>query len=149
MLEIAVQDIQGTEKLAQWLAGRLYPGDCVVLSGPLGAGKTAFVQALGAALGIEEPITSPTFPILNVYRSPDFPLLHIDAYRLGSLQEFRDLGLEEYFDESATLIEWGEKYADEFPDRLEISIAPAGDDQRRFRFNPVGRWIERLEDLSP
>lgn len=149
MFEIDVKNLAETETLAGWLAGQLYPGDCVVLSGPLGVGKTALVQALGAALGIEQTITSPTFPILNVYRAPAFPLLHIDAYRLASLAEFRDLGIEEYFDESVTLIEWGEKYADEFPDRLEITVAFAGEQGRRFAFVPVGSWVERIESLIP
>jgi tRNA threonylcarbamoyladenosine biosynthesis protein TsaE len=144
-MDIVVADLPGTERLAERLAGLLKAGDCVVLSGPLGAGKTQLVQALCRPLGVTQDVTSPTFPILNIYRAAAFSVLHIDAYRLENLKEFRDLGLEEYFDEGVTLIEWGEKFADEFPDRLEIAIDFSGEAGRRFHFNAVGAWSARFD----
>jgi tRNA threonylcarbamoyladenosine biosynthesis protein TsaE len=144
MFEIGITDLQGTERLAGKLADLLRAGDCVIFSGPLGAGKTRFVQAICQAWGVTQDVTSPTFPILNMYRADNFSVLHIDAYRIESIKEFRDLGLEEYFDEGVALIEWGEKFAQEFPDRLEIAIDFSGDEGRRFRFHPVGVWTTRI-----
>ena len=92
------------------LAGLLGPGDLVVLTGPLGAGKTTLVQGIGAGLRVRGPITSPTFVIARVHPSecggPD--LVHADAYRLGSRLEVDDLDLDADVDNSVTVVEWGE-----------------------------------------
>lgn len=92
------------------LAGLLRPGDLVVLTGPLGAGKTTLVQGIGAGLRVRGPITSPTFVIARVHPSecdgPD--LVHADAYRLGSRIEVDDLDLDADVDHSVTVVEWGE-----------------------------------------
>ena len=103
--------------LAAALAGWLEPGDVIVLSGDLGAGKTTFTQGLAHELGVTDPVTSPTFTILQHYRgvqaTPDgeryLPINHLDVYRLGSLDEAEALGLDELLDgEAVTLVEWGE-----------------------------------------
>jgi tRNA threonylcarbamoyladenosine biosynthesis protein TsaE len=107
-------------------------GDLLLLSGPLGAGKTALTQGVGQALGIEN-ITSPTFVISRIHPGK-IPLLHVDAYRLqgGSTAIFDDLDLESYLPTSITVVEWGEGLADRLADEyLEIQIEfGASDDQR-------------------
>src|SRR5690348_14925871 len=96
--------------LGERLAGLLAPGDLVVLSGSLGAGKTTLTQGIGAGLGVRGPVTSPTFVIARVHPSlrggPD--LVHADAYRLGSTIEVDDLDLDADLDHSVTVVEWGE-----------------------------------------
>lgn len=112
-----------TDALARALAPALRQGDVLLLSGDLGAGKTHFTKALAQALGARDEAASPTFPIASFLEIPDGALLHIDAYRLESVAEFRDLGLEEEFDEAIAVIEWGEIVASEFDDYLAIRIA--------------------------
>ncbi len=96
--------------LGSRLAGLLRPSDLVVLTGPLGAGKTTLVQGIGEGLGVRGPVTSPTFVIARVHPSlrggPD--LVHADAYRLGSRLEVDDLDLDADLDHSVTVVEWGE-----------------------------------------
>ncbi|HEX4060091.1 MAG TPA: tRNA (adenosine(37)-N6)-threonylcarbamoyltransferase complex ATPase subunit type 1 TsaE [Streptosporangiaceae bacterium] len=110
------------------LAGMLRAGDLVLLTGPLGAGKTTLVQGLGEALRVRGRVTSPTFVIARVHPSltggPG--LVHVDAYRLGGLAEMDDLDLD--LDGSVTVVEWGEGLAEGLSaDRLEITIAFTGD----------------------
>lgn len=150
MFEIAIPDEHATEALAKALAPRLSPGDCLILSGPLGVGKTRFARALAGALGVRADVTSPTFPIANVLQGAAFPVLHLDAYRLETVREFRDLGLEEYFDGAVTLIEWGEAFAEDFPDRLELGFVFDGEGEgRRVRIAPCGAWTSRLQGWAP
>ena len=110
----------------------LKAGDLLLLSGPLGAGKTALTQGIGQALGIEN-ITSPTFVISRIHPGK-IPLVHVDAYRLqgDSTAIFDDLDLESYLSTSITVVEWGEGLADRLADEyLEIQIEfGASDDQR-------------------
>jgi tRNA threonylcarbamoyladenosine biosynthesis protein TsaE len=115
-------------ELGERLAGLLRPGDLIVLSGRLGAGKTTLTQGIGAGLGVRGPVTSPTFVIARVHPSlrggPD--LVHADAYRLGSRAEVDDLDLDTDVDSSVTVVEWGENLAEGLaPSFLEIAIAPA------------------------
>jgi tRNA threonylcarbamoyladenosine biosynthesis protein TsaE len=111
-LRCRTSDVEGTRALAGAVAGLCEPGDIVLLAGDLGAGKTAFAQGFGAALGVDEPITSPTFALLRQY--PCGPgairtLLHADVYRLDHLQEIVDLGLGELVEEGAVaVVEWGD-----------------------------------------
>ena len=142
-------DAESMRGLGRSLAGQLAKGDLVVLSGELGAGKTTFTQGLGAGLGVRGAITSPTFVIARVHPSlvggPD--LVHVDAYRLGGLDELDDLDLDTSLDDVVTVVEWGEGLAEGLSDsRLEIEIvrgdAPHdGLDPRRVEITPVGpRW---------
>lgn len=107
---ICVPGAAAMRALGTRLAGLLAPGDLVVLTGPLGAGKTTLVQGIGAGLRVRGPITSPTFVIARVHPSqcggPD--LVHADAYRLGSRLEVDDLDLDADVDHSVTVVEWGE-----------------------------------------
>ena len=98
-----------TWELAAELAGELAAGTVIALHGDLGAGKTCFIQGLAAALGIDEPITSPTYTLIGEYEGR-LPLHHIDLYRLSGPAEALGLGLEEYFDaDGITAIEWAER----------------------------------------
>ena len=112
-----------TWDLAARLAGELSPGSVVALHGDLGAGKTCFVQGLAAALGIDEPITSPTYTLIGEYEGR-LPLHHIDLYRLSGPEEALGLGIEEYFDTNGiTAIEWAERAEGILPpDLLHIRI---------------------------
>jgi tRNA threonylcarbamoyladenosine biosynthesis protein TsaE len=107
------------------------PGTVVALSGDLGAGKTCFIQGLAAGLGIEGPVTSPTF-VLIVEHVGRLPLYHVDLYRTESLEEIRGLGLEELLDGSGvTAIEWAEKAEPLLPSRtVRVRIRGAGDEPR-------------------
>ena len=116
-----------TWELAAELAGELGPGTVIALHGDLGAGKTCFVQGYAAALGIDEPITSPTYTLIGEYEGR-LPLHHIDLYRLSGPTEALGLGLEEYFDVNGiTAIEWAERAEGLLPpDLLHIQIKADG-----------------------
>ncbi len=115
--------------LGRSVAHSLQAGDLVVLTGDLGAGKTTFTQGLGAGLGVEGPITSPTFVIAREHTSPGRRpgLVHVDAYRLGGAGELDDLDLDTSLDDVVTVVEWGEGLAETLaPSRLEIRIRHDG-----------------------
>ncbi|KXK60194.1 tRNA threonylcarbamoyladenosine biosynthesis protein TsaE [Micromonospora rosaria] len=140
------------------LAQVLRPGDLVLLTGPLGAGKTALTQGIGAGLGVRGDITSPTFVIARVHR-PDparggrVALVHADAYRLGDAADPRaeidDLDLDASVDDSVTVVEWGEGLAEHLTDaHLRIRIDRHDDDTREVELDPVGGdWADRLTTL--
>ena len=117
---------EGTRALGARLARLLRAGDLVMLSGALGAGKTTLAQGIGSAMGVRGRISSPTFVIARVHPAlgdgPD--LIHVDAYRVSSLEEVDALDLESSMEESVTLVEWGEGKVEALSDdRLEIAIA--------------------------
>ncbi len=134
------------------LAALLRAGDLVLLSGELGAGKTTLAQGLGDGLGVRGPVTSPTFVIARVHPSLTAgpPLVHVDAYRLGSIDEVDDLDLDASLAESVTVVEWGEgKVEGLADDRLEVVIHRAvgtatddGEDVRVVQVTGLGpRWV--------
>lgn len=105
-----------TRALAKSLAMRLEAGDIIALIGDLGAGKTTFVQGLAAGLGIAEPVTSPTFALVNQY-SGRLPLYHFDVYRLDHPSQLEDIGYEEYFyGDGVSVVEWANLIADYLPE---------------------------------
>jgi tRNA threonylcarbamoyladenosine biosynthesis protein TsaE len=117
-----------TQEIARELGRRLRAADLVILSGELGAGKTTFTQGLAEGLGVRGPITSPTFVIARVHPSTvgGAPLVHVDAYRLGSLAELDDLDLDASVEDSVTVVEWGEGKAEVLAgERLEVRIERA------------------------
>ena len=144
MKPIPVPTDEAMRELGRRLAGALRAGDLVVLSGPLGAGKTTLTQGLGEGLKVRGPITSPTFVIARVHPSlaggPS--LVHADAYRLGGLDEVDDLDLD--LQDAVTVVEWGEGLVEELSeDRLEVAIERADSEERTVRIAGVGaRWAD-------
>jgi tRNA threonylcarbamoyladenosine biosynthesis protein TsaE len=138
-----------TRALGVALAGLLGAGDLVVLTGPLGAGKTVLAQGIGAGLRVPGPVTSPTFVLARVHRGGRVPLVHVDAYRLGSVDEVDDLDLDASVADSVTVVEWGAGLVDRLAEaRLEIRLTLAGD-ARRAELVPVGAgWAGRLAALA-
>ena len=121
-------------------------GDLIVLTGPLGAGKTVLAQGIGLGLGVAERVTSPTFVIAHVHRDGRVPFVHVDAYRLSSVAEVDDLDLDASLAESVTAVEWGaglvEGLADEW---LEVAIERWPDTEaREVTLLPRGGWADRL-----
>jgi tRNA threonylcarbamoyladenosine biosynthesis protein TsaE len=136
-----------THEFGRRLATVLRPGDLVVLSGPLGAGKTALTQGIGAGLGVRGRVVSPTFVIARVHQGGRVPLVHVDAYRLGSLAEVDDMDLDVAIEDSVTVVEWGAGLVEQLADaRLEVTIEREPDSEvRSVRIKAVGGdWSARL-----
>lgn len=136
---VHLPDAEATRALGRRVAAALRPGDLLVLSGPLGAGKTTLTQGLGEALGVRGRVTSPTFVLARVHRGP-VPLVHVDAYRLRDAEEagrpldLDDLDLEAALEDAVTVVEWGEGVVDHLSeDRLEVRLdrGPGGDAEGR------------------
>ncbi|GIH63504.1 MULTISPECIES: tRNA (adenosine(37)-N6)-threonylcarbamoyltransferase complex ATPase subunit type 1 TsaE [Microbispora] len=145
--EFRAATAEETRALGARLATLLAPGDLVVLSGPLGAGKTTLVQGVAEGLKVRGPITSPTFVIARVHPSLSGgpALVHVDAYRLGGTLEVDDLDLDASLEESVTVVEWGEGLVEGLSeDRLEVHLErDAEGEERRVRVTGVGpRWSE-------
>ncbi len=149
--------MEDTRDFGRRLAGLLRAGDLVILVGPLGAGKTALAQGIGAGLGVLGAVTSPTFVIARVHR-PDparggrIPLMHVDAYRLGAATDPRaevdDLDLDAAVDDSVTLVEWGEGLVEQLVEAyLEVRVERRDDDARVVELVPHGGdWAQRLAE---
>jgi tRNA threonylcarbamoyladenosine biosynthesis protein TsaE len=141
-----------TRALAAEVAHLARAGDIFVLAGDLGSGKTVWVQGFARGLGVDEPVTSPTFTLLRPYRGHGLTLLHADLYRLESLSEVDDLDLLEQLDGRAVAcIEWGELATPVLPPSLlELRFDfGAGDEERTIAFRPVGAaWAQRAGDLA-
>ncbi|MEZ5321660.1 MAG: tRNA (adenosine(37)-N6)-threonylcarbamoyltransferase complex ATPase subunit type 1 TsaE [Microthrixaceae bacterium] len=147
MIRLATHSPDETAALGAAVAARLRPRDVIVLTGGLGAGKTAFVKAVSAALGIVETVRSPTFTLLHRYEGV-VPVQHFDVYRLGSADEAADLGIEELLDDDVvSFIEWGEQVIGALPgDFLHVTLRLGeGDDDRFLEMVGLGRtWPTRL-----
>jgi tRNA threonylcarbamoyladenosine biosynthesis protein TsaE len=129
MLELRAESLAETHAIAAALAGLCRPGDLIVLSGEMGAGKTAFAKGFGAALGVIEPITSPTFTLVHTYEiAADLgrgakALHHADLYRLDRTAEVADLALEELAEyQGIVLVEWGDVVDALFGDHLVVHL---------------------------
>jgi len=151
LVELRVPTAAAMRELGRRLAALLRAGDLVVLTGPLGAGKTTLVQGIGDGLGVRGPVTSPTFVIARVHPSLDGgpDLVHADAYRLGSRAEVDDLDLDADLERSVTVVEWGEGLAEELADsHLEVTIAMEDGDSRALRLAGRGERWEALTESA-
>jgi tRNA threonylcarbamoyladenosine biosynthesis protein TsaE len=149
-----------TKEVAARLARLCGAGDVVLLIGDLGAGKTAFAQGFAAALGVEGPVTSPTFALVRQYRCGDDAvvdtLIHADVYRTGTIGEVVELALAELVEERAiALVEWGEMAAPALgEDALEVTLAlpdadpDASAEERIISITGRGRWLDRAGDVG-
>lgn len=143
--------MDATRALAAAVADLAAPGDVLLLAGELGAGKTAFTQGFGTALGIDEQITSPTFTLARHYEGR-LTLHHLDVYRLERFSEMQDIGVAELLDTGGVMvIEWGDAIATSMPaDYLEIRMTYGeADDDRELELRCVGnRWSARERSLA-
>lgn len=149
-IELTTSDVAETMHVGRRLASLARPGDVIALCGPLGAGKTAFVGGLAEGLGIDEPVTSPSFVLMRRYESGFTPLVHVDVYRLNSLSEFEDLEALEEGDDGVVVIEWGDAVHQALPtDHLTVRLLPTSETERTIRLMPSGGWAKRpLEELT-
>ena len=149
VVEIFSQGPNETLAVGRRLAALLRPGDIVLLAGRLGSGKTLLAGGIAEGLGIDVPVTSPTFVLVNVYEG-FLPLVHADVYRLGSFAEFEDLDLPREAAEGVLLVEWGDVIESQVPsDHLMIRLDMIDEETRRLTFLPMGSWAARpLEELQ-
>ncbi|MDR1017113.1 MAG: tRNA (adenosine(37)-N6)-threonylcarbamoyltransferase complex ATPase subunit type 1 TsaE [Lachnospiraceae bacterium] len=115
---------EDTFRIAKEMGEKAYPGEVISLVGDLGTGKTLFSKGFAEGLGIDEPITSPTFTILQIYETGRLPFYHFDVYRIGSLEELEDMGYYEYVDgKGVSLIEWADLFEESLPkNHIEVKI---------------------------
>ncbi|OLB97021.1 MAG: tRNA (adenosine(37)-N6)-threonylcarbamoyltransferase complex ATPase subunit type 1 TsaE [Actinobacteria bacterium 13_2_20CM_2_66_6] len=130
MREIVTNSPDETEAEGEELGRRLRPGDLILLTGPLGAGKTTFVRGLARGAGSEAQVASPTFQLVRIYPGR-VQLAHVDLYRVKAAGELADLGLDELIDEGAVVVEWGDRI--EAKTGRQITFETLGGDRRRIR----------------
>ncbi|MFD9917906.1 tRNA (adenosine(37)-N6)-threonylcarbamoyltransferase complex ATPase subunit type 1 TsaE [[Kitasatospora] papulosa] len=156
-LDVAVESPEEMKELGRRIAGVLAPGDLVMLTGELGAGKTTLTRGLGEGLGVRGAVTSPTFVIARVHpplgEGP--ALVHVDAYRLGGgLDEMEDLDLDVSLPESVIVVEWGDGKVEELSeDRLRVvidrAVGDTDDERRTVTLVGIGaRWSGRGAEFS-
>ena len=130
--EFETRSPEETEALGAALGAVIPAGTVLAYRGDLGAGKTAFTRGLARGLGYREPVTSPTYTIVNEYIGGRIPLFHFDMYRLGSSEDLWDIGWEDYLDRGGVCaVEWSENVADALADALTVTIEKLGDTRRR------------------
>ena len=131
-MEFTTHSPQETEALGQKLGQALPAGTVIAYRGDLGAGKTAFTRGLARGLGIADPVTSPTYTIVNEYLSGRLPLFHFDMYRLHSADDLFDIGWEDYLERNGICaVEWSENVEEAMEDALIVTIEKLGDTDRR------------------
>ena len=134
-----------TERIGAALSKLLAPGAVIAYRGDLGAGKTAFTRGLARGLGVADPVTSPTYTIVNEYLGGRMPLFHFDMYRLHSSDDLWDIGWEDYLERGGICaVEWSENVADAMENAITVTIEKLGDDTRRITIEGG----ESLADLS-
>lgn len=150
-VKVECRELDNARELAGIVSSELRQGDVILLDGALAAGKTAFVSFVCQALNCFDQPSSPTYVISNIYKCPKFDIIHIDAYRLKGLDEFYHLGIEEFFPECVTLIEWGDRVAQAFSSylRIQIDFINPLEEGRIYRFAGVGtRWQPLIAKLA-
>lgn len=151
---VRLADADATARFAQWLAPHLQAGDCLLLQGPIGAGKTHFARALISHLlaqsGRAEDIPSPTFTLVQTYQTGALEIWHCDLYRLSSPAEALELGLDEALEQALCLIEWPERLGDLVPEpALMLQFAAQPDDSRILTANATApRWQPLLQAMT-
>jgi tRNA threonylcarbamoyladenosine biosynthesis protein TsaE len=152
---VELPTVDDTRSFGRRLAGVLRAGDLVILDGPLGAGKTALAQGIGAGLGVRGEVTSPTFVVSRIHppdpsRGGTVPLVHVDAYRLGGVAEVDDLDLDASLDESVTIVEWGGGKVEQLADaHLRVRLERRDDDVRLAELTGHGdAWRDRIAALK-
>lgn len=138
-MRITTHSAEETQRLGETLGRLLEPGDVAGLSGELGAGKTALAQGIGRGLGVDEPVSSPTFALVHEYAGR-VPVWHLDTYRVASLDELIDLSWTDLLaGGGVVLVEWPERIAAALPaDRLDIRLADGGGDTREIEIEARG-----------
>ena len=131
-MEFITNSPEQTEQVGAALGKILTPGTILAYRGDLGAGKTAFTRGLARGLGYTEPVTSPTYTIVNEYLGGRLPLFHFDMYRLASSDELWDIGWEDYLERGGVCaVEWSENVADALAGALTVRIEKLDGDSRR------------------
>ena len=130
MREIVTNSPDETEAEGEELGRGLRAGDLILLTGPLGAGKTTFMRGLARGAGSEAQVASPTFQLVRIYPGR-VQLAHVDLYRVKAAGELADLGLDELIDEGAVVVEWGDRI--EATTGRQITFETLGGDRRRIR----------------
>ena len=131
-MEFITNSPQETEALGQKLGQALPAGTVIAYRGELGAGKTAFTRGLARGLGIQDPVTSPTYTIVNEYLGGRIPLFHFDMYRLHSADDLFDFGWDDYLErQGICAVEWSENVAEALEDPLVVTICKTGEESRK------------------
>ena len=131
-MEFLTNSPEETEAIGKRLGEMLTPGAVIAYQGDLGAGKTAFTRGVALGLGAKEPVTSPTYTIVNEYLSGKYPLFHFDMYRLASSDDLFDIGWEDYLERGGICaVEWSENVADAMENAIVVTIEKLGEDTRR------------------
>ncbi len=148
-IAVDLPDETATAALAERVAAQAAPGDVIALKGDLGAGKTAFARAFIAARGAGDEVPSPTFTLVQTYRTETAAIWHFDLYRLQSPEEAWELGIEDAFADGISLIEWPERLGSLLPPRrLEIALDFADRPQaRRAALSAGAEWRARLASM--
>ena len=131
-MEVITHSSEQTESVGAALAEHITPGAVIAYRGDLGAGKTAFTRGLAKGLGVKEPVTSPTYTLVNEYLTGRLPLFHFDMYRLGSADELFDIGWEDYLERGGVCaVEWSETVEEALEDPITVTIEKLSEDARR------------------
>lgn len=131
-MEFITNSPQETEALGQKLGQTLPAGTVIAYRGDLGAGKTAFTRGLARGLGIQDPVTSPTYTIVNEYLGGRVPLFHFDMYRLHSADDLFDIGWDDYLErQGICAVEWSENVAEALEEPLVVTICKTGEESRK------------------
>lgn len=138
-------DEAATDTFGRRLAARLAPGDVVLLSGDLGAGKTALARGILTGLGHAGEVPSPTFTLVQSYELPGvrLPVWHVDLYRLDDPNEVEELGLDEILADGALIIEWPERAGGRWPEALHLTLTDSGEGSRRLTARVPPAWEAR------
>ena len=131
-MEFITNSPEETERIGGLLAEQLKPGTVIAYKGDLGAGKTAFTRGLARGLGINDPVTSPTYTIVNEYLGGRLPLFHFDMYRLHSADDLFDIGWDDYLERGGVCaVEWSENVAEAMESPITVTIEKTGEESRK------------------